>query len=94
MHALRFAQALAALRMRRWPFGGRIGVLEGAADPDRSAWIVLDRWCYLGTVRNEAELHELTASRRAPVFDLDTYRILTRFLDKPHRGCRIVELAA
>lgn len=93
-HALRFAQALAALRMRTWPYRGRIGVREGMSGGRRSAWIVLDRWCYLGTVRSEEELHELTASRTAPAFDLDTYRILTRFLAKPHRDCRIIELAA
>lgn len=93
-HALRLAQALAGLRMRPWPFKGRIGVRETAPGGDRSDLIVLDRWCYLGTVRSEHELHELEEARARPVFDLDTYKILTRFFDRPRRDYTVVELAA
>lgn len=93
IHALRLAQALAGLRMRPWPYRGRIGVRETVPGGGRSELIVLDRWCYLGTARSEQELHELAASRAAPLFDLDTYGILTRFLDKPRRNCAIIELA-
>jgi len=91
-HALRLAQALARLRMRPWPFKGRIGVRETGDTGDQL--IVLDRWCYLGTVRSEAELHELAEHRAQPVFDLDTYRILTRFFAQRRRNCEVVELAA
>lgn len=93
LHALRLAQAFAGLRMRPWPFRGRICVREGAPGDRRSEWIVLDRWCYLGTVRSEEDLRELAETRAAPLFDLDTYRILTRFLEKRRRDCAIVELA-
>jgi DNA polymerase III subunit epsilon len=55
---------------------------------------VLDHWCYLGTVRNESELHDLTESRAAPLFDVDTYKILKRYLAKPPRGVDIIRLAA
>ena len=81
-------------RIEPWPFRGRVGVREVAPDGEKSELIVLDRWCYLGTVRSEHELHELQESRPQPVFDLDTYKILTRFFKKPHRACSIVELAA
>ena len=87
-HGLRLGAALAGLRMRPWPFKGRVGVREGGADGEM---IVLDRWCYLGTVRSEEELREL-GSR--PVFDLDTYRILARFFDRPHHHRQVVELVA
>jgi len=60
-HALRLATALAQLRMRPWPFKGRIGVRENGAA--RREIIVLDRWCYLGTVRSEAELGEPEGQR-------------------------------
>jgi DNA polymerase-3 subunit epsilon len=93
-HALRLAQALATLRMRPWPFRGRIGVREAAPDSGRTDVIVLDRWCYLGTARSEDELHELQECPPRPVFDLDTYRILTRFLANPHGGSQVIELAA
>jgi DNA polymerase-3 subunit epsilon len=91
VHALRLGAALAQLRMRPWPFKGRVGVLEqGAA---RGEIIVLDRWCYLGTVRSEAELGELDGQRSPAVFDLDTYKILTRFFARPRGDYTVIELA-
>lgn len=79
-HALRLTAALVKLRMRAWPFPGRIGVRETAASGERSELHVLDQWCHLGTVRNETELHDLQDNAGRPLFDLDTYKILSRFL--------------
>ncbi len=89
-HGLRLAASLAQLRMRPWPFKGRIGVRENRA----GALIVLDRWCYLGTVNSETELVELAEQRPQPVFDLDTYKILARFFASSRRDYQVVELAA
>ncbi|HET9404764.1 MAG TPA: exonuclease domain-containing protein [Burkholderiales bacterium] len=89
-HGLRLGAALAQLRMRPWPFKGRIGVRERRA----GALIVLDRWCYLGTVSSEGELAELAQQRPRPGFDLDTYKILTRFFASSRRDYQVVELAA
>ncbi len=89
-HGLRLGTALARLRMRPWPFRGRIGVREKNA----GALIVLDRWCYLGTARSETALTELTGERLQPVFDLDTYKILSRFFASSRRDYQVVELAA
>jgi DNA polymerase-3 subunit epsilon len=91
-HALRVGTALAQLRTRPWPFKGRIGVLENGAT--RGDIIVLDRWCYLGTVRSETELGELEGYRPPAVFDLDTYKILTRFFARPRGDYTVIELAA
>jgi len=90
VHGLRLGAALAQLRMRPWPFKGRIGVREKNA----GALIVLDRWCYLGTARTEADLAELAGERPQPVFDLDTYKILSRFFASSRRDYQVVELAA
>ncbi len=79
-HALRLAAAFAKLRVRAWPFPGRIAVRETTADGGRSELHVLDQWCHLGTARSEAELHELQDRATRPLFDLDTYKILNRFL--------------
>ncbi len=90
VHGLRLGQALQRLKMRPWPFPGRIGIRESgnAADP----MIVLDRWCYLGTVRSDNALQELLARRARPVFDLDTYRILTRFFGSARRRYSVLPL--
>jgi hypothetical protein len=45
-------------------------------------------------VRTESELDELAGRRPAPVLDLDTYRILTRFFARPRSEYRVIELAA
>ncbi len=93
-HAMRLKEALGSLRTLPWPFQGRIGIREVTPDSDNTELHVLDRWCYLGTVRSEAELHDLADTRSAPVFDVDTYKILKRFLTKPPRGTEIIRLAA
>ncbi len=92
MHGLRLGQALARLRMRPWPFSGRVGIRESgnASAPV----IVLDRWCYLGTARSETALQELLAGEPRPVFDLDTYRILTRFFSSARPRCSVLPLPA
>ena len=91
-HAMRLAQALSKLRLRPWPYEGRVAVRERDPDSGRCALHVLDRWRHLGTVHSEAELHELVdAPARAP-FELETYKLLVRFLKAPPPGCRIVPL--
>ena len=82
-------EALCELKLQAWPFKGRIGVREAGADG--AELHVLDHWCYLGTVRSEQDLDTLAAR---PAFDLDTYKILKRFLKNQHRGVEIVPFAA
>ena len=93
-HALRLAAALAGLRVRAWPFPGRIGIRETAAGGERCELHVLDQWCHLGTVRSEHELHELQDGAPRPLFDFDTYKILTRYLLSGKKRPEIVPLGA
>lgn len=80
-HALRLAAALVKLRVKAWPFPGRVGIRETSADGLRCELHVLDQWCHLGTVKGEDELRDLEAGGPArPLFDFDTYKILTRYL--------------
>jgi DNA polymerase-3 subunit epsilon len=88
-HDLRLLAALAELKLQSWPFRGRVGVRE--SNGDQTVMHVLDHWCYLGSVSSEDELAELDAR---PAFDLDTYKILKRFLGEKRRGVEIVPLAA
>jgi DNA polymerase-3 subunit epsilon len=79
-HALRLAAAFVSLRLRTWPYPGAIGVREQSADGSRCDLHVLDRWCHLGTVKDEADLRALQEDLPQPLFDLDTYHILSRYL--------------
>ena len=86
-HDLRLMEALAELKLAAWPFKGRIGVRE--SNGERSELHVLDHWCHLGTVRSE---HELDALDARPSFDLDTYKILKRFLAGNRNAAGILSL--
>ena len=90
VHHARVATALAPLKSADWPHRGPLGVVESDESRDATEVHVLDRWCYLGTARSDAEVAELLEERR-PRFDYDHYRILSRHLGK--RGVRVVELA-
>ena len=80
LHDTRLAVALSGLKLKPWPFPGRIALKEG-----RSEYHVLDHWVYVGTARSEEEL-ELLAERSADLaFDAEVYRILTRYLAKHPR---------
>jgi DNA polymerase-3 subunit epsilon len=85
-HTARVKLALSAERLKPWPFEGAIGIREtGPAGLEQLH--VIDTWRYLGTVTEQEELPR----RRSAPFDLESYRILTRFLGSRHRP-RIVNL--
>jgi DNA polymerase III subunit epsilon len=85
LHAMRLKMALAALKIKSWPFPGRIALRErptGAflRDGTRGGeFHVLDRWMYLGSARSDEELAALNAHRAYPAFDVDVYKILQRY---------------
>ena len=77
-HAARLLIAMTKLKLATWPYAGLVGLQEG------DELHVLDHWCYLGTAKNEAEVHDLLGASR-PAFDRDTYLILSKALKKPVR---------
>jgi DNA polymerase-3 subunit epsilon len=85
-HDLRLKTALAVLKLRAWPFPGRIAIRE------RDEWHLFETWCYLGTAKSETDLHEAAQTRFDAAFDLDTYRILRRELEKRAGSMDIVRL--
>ena len=89
-HTARLAAALAPLRIRPWPFNGRIGIRETDPFTARSQLHVFDRWMYLGTADTQAEAHELLERSAEGAFDAGTYKLLRRTLSHPPRGIEIV----
>jgi hypothetical protein len=77
---MRLKMALSALKLKPWPFPGRVAIAEGRAE-----FHVLDHWVYLGTARSEDELDELRTKTAHAAFDADVYRILVRYLGKNPR---------
>ena len=85
LHNMRTQLALSALKIKSWPFPGRIAVQERhssgfAADGSREADVhVLENWSYLGTARSSDELDALNTAQAPRGFDVDVYRILVRY---------------
>lgn len=94
VHDARLAGALAAQRLKRWPFAGRIALREHDAERQRTEFHVFESWCYLGSANTEPDLHELAGARVEPSFDPDIYRMLVKQFRKPPPGLSVVELTA
>jgi DNA polymerase-3 subunit epsilon len=77
-HAARLLMAMNKLKLATWSYPGTVGIQEG------DELHLIDHWCYLGTAKNEEEVHDLLGSSR-PAFDRDTYLILSKALKKSVR---------
>jgi len=88
LHSMRVQLALSALKLKPWPFPGRVALRErdprgGMAGRMQGTDLhVVDHWAYLGTARTEEELAELGARKSSAAFDVDVYRILMRYFAK------------
>lgn len=73
---MRFAQSFAKTKIKPWPFSGPIAIEEKQPCPSgcpsqKVATFVVDKWCLLG-------------ENLETLFDLDTYKILNRFIKNPN----------
>jgi DNA polymerase-3 subunit epsilon len=89
LETTRLRIALAALRVREWPFDGPIGIRDRGLLRDEIH--VLDRWSYLGSARNDGELQELADVSGEATFNLDIYRILLREIPQRRRDIVRIE---
>ncbi len=89
LHNTRLQLALSSLKLKSWPFPGRVALRErdarGGGMPgymQTADLHVIDHWAYLGTARTEEELAELRFRESSAAFDVDVYRILVRHFAK------------
>ena len=80
LHAIRVRMALSSLKLRAWPFPGRVALRERGAAGGAAAWHVVDRWSYLGTAHCEEQLEALAQRAPPDSFDAHAYRVLVRYL--------------
>lgn len=84
---LRLAEALHHLKLQLWPWDTPIVVSEFPREPEHqpTRLHMIDQWIYLGRVDSPDDLEGLLShQRRDPEpFDIDTYRILVKFLLNP-----------
>ena len=81
LHAVRVQIALASLKLKSWPFPGRVALREHSAF-GAEALHVLDCWGYIGTAHSEEELAALAPRGRPEGFDPHLYKVLARYFTK------------
>jgi DNA polymerase III subunit epsilon len=85
---LRFDEGFYNKKIRPWRFDKPVIIKESG---DREELHLVDKWCYLGSIKNEGEfLDEIKYEYR---FDYDTYKILNRFLMDPKNEAKIKVLS-
>ena len=78
------------LQVNVWPWPGSIAIEEQAAD-STPAWHVVRQWCYLGSAASLKKAKTLADASAS--FDVDSYRILNRFLRSPEQhGLTVIPL--
>lgn len=86
---LRFEEAFSKFKIKRWIFDGPILIKETGKSEEHSEGFVVDKWCLLGSVKNEDDLENLNREYR---FDMDAYKILAKFLLLPPKNISITNL--
>ncbi|MDR5874828.1 3'-5' exonuclease family protein [Vreelandella gomseomensis] len=80
-HTRRAQAALHPQQVNTWPWPGRIAIREASKTGEKVAWHVVHQWCYQGSAATLDEAQRLDPT--ATSFDIDSYRILQRFLRDP-----------
>jgi DNA polymerase-3 subunit epsilon len=81
-HHARLRAALAPHALKRWPYRGMVGVRETSVTGERNEIHVFRDWCWLGTARDDSELHSILDAPSRGEFDLDIYRLLVKRLPR------------
>jgi len=74
---VRFLEAFANSRIASWPFAGPVRIEEYNEISQKSEQFIVDNWCYL---QSSSEWDYWEKMEQTPMFDLDIYKILRRFL--------------
>lgn len=82
-HTQRAQEAMEKLQVGTWPWPDRIVIREKGQNTRKTAYHVVDHWWYLGSRSTLSAARKLVGS--CPQFDVDTYRILNRFLRNPEQ---------
>lgn len=83
---VRFEEAFYKYKIKQWKFDGPIVIKEKGECEEA---FVIDKWCLLGSIKNADELSELSKDY---TFDLDTYKILAKFILRPTKNLSISPL--
>jgi DNA polymerase-3 subunit epsilon len=85
----RFDRAFARYRIKSWPFSGPVAVKD-EADAGEGVAYVVDNWCLTEVISYSED--QKSSEKVQAMFDLDSYKILSRFLLNPKNARNLVEL--
>ena len=80
LHFLRVKQAFHSLKLKSWPFKGKIAIKEFNSNNQKLELHIFDQWRFLDTVKDEIDMYDFKESKEILAFDLDTYHLLLRHL--------------
>lgn len=80
-YSLRFIEAFGQHSIKPWPFPGAVIISEKDGLEKTAEYFVVDKWCLLAKY-NETEFATTAIKTNNYIFDLDTYKLLVRFLEK------------
>ncbi len=88
---LRFIEAFLNKKIRPWPFESPIVIEEKDILGKKSEGFLIDKWCYLGSVKANGELRDGKLENQV-VFDVDTYKILLSYLasNKNQKNIKVI----
>jgi len=84
LHFLRTQQAFHSLKLKSWPFKGKIAIKEFNLENQKIELHIFDQWRHLDTLKNEIAMYDFKESKQILAFDLDTYQVLSRHLSNGH----------
>jgi DNA polymerase-3 subunit epsilon len=73
---MRFLLAFAENRIKPWYFDKPVEIIETSRATQRTERFVLDKWCIL-----KHQTEEETLDQNEYIFDIDTYKIIARYLN-------------
>lgn len=85
----RFSRAFARYRIKSWPFGGPVAIKDEAEEGEGVAYVV-DNWCLTEVIQYSGD--QKSSQTVSSMFDLDSYKILSRFMLDPKNARSLVAL--
>lgn len=75
---MRLRMAISSKKLKPWPFEGPVLIKQKHHTGEKEAGFLIDKWCFMGKITISDDNTEEFQGH--PSFDIDTYRILHRFL--------------
>lgn len=86
-YLFRFNQAFADTRIKEWPYPSAIVITEQSSDKLTATSYIINQWCVVGVIKHRDQ--DVEEEESQPVFDLDQYKILKRYIENPKNTSRI-----